>query len=61
MKAEKYKNEHYANQLTKFIEGQDSDDHYSLQGDLEIASIMYVNLNINESFSKFYLKFRLFN
>ncbi len=46
MKAEKYKVDYQANQLTKFIEGQDSDDHYSLQGDLEVAATMYFNILI---------------
>lgn len=29
------------NHITSFIEGHDDDDHYNLQGELEIASIMY--------------------
>jgi hypothetical protein len=44
MKAEKYKVAHNTNQLTKFIEGQDSDDHYSLQGDLEVVATMYYDI-----------------
>ena len=29
--------------VSEFIEGQDNDDHYQVQGDLEIAGVMYSN------------------
>lgn len=37
-------------QITSFIEGEDDDGHYKLEGDLEIAGIMYVNLKLKNIF-----------
>jgi hypothetical protein len=40
MKADKYKADVGTNQLTKFIEGHDSEDHYNLQGDIQLAGVV---------------------